>query len=262
MNTVGVVQSNPFDLTDQVAVVTGGGSGIGLGFAEGLSRAGCAVAILGRNTENLESAAERLRSTGNQVLAVPCDVVDEQQVRAAMTRVVEEFGRLDSCFANAGMTGEPIAFVDATLADFRAVTTVNLDGVFLTLREAARHMIALGNGGSLIATSSMGSRFGAPRMQAYGASKAAVTAMVNGIAVELAPYGIRANTVLPGWAQTPMTDTVFGTPRVAGGLLRRIPAKRWGQPQDFSAIAVYLASPASVYHTADSILIDGGYSAF
>jgi NAD(P)-dependent dehydrogenase (short-subunit alcohol dehydrogenase family) len=99
-------------------------------------------------------------------------------------------------------------------------------------------------------------------MQAYGASKAAVTAMVNGIAVELAPYGIRANTVLPGWAQTPMTDAVFGTPRVAGGLLRRIPAKRWGQPQDFSAIAVYLASSASVYHTADSILIDGGYSAF
>jgi NAD(P)-dependent dehydrogenase (short-subunit alcohol dehydrogenase family) len=179
-----------------------------------------------------------------------------------MTRVVDEFGRLDSCFANAGMTGEPIAFVDATLADFRAVTTVNLDGVFLTLREAARHMIALGNGGSLVATSSMGTRFGAPRMQAYGASKAAVTAMVNGIAVELAPYGIRANTVLPGWAQTPMTDTIFGTPQIAGGLLRRIPAKRWGQPQDFSAIAVYLASSASVYHTADSILIDGGYSAF
>ncbi|MGH3723227.1 MAG: SDR family NAD(P)-dependent oxidoreductase [Mycobacterium sp.] len=251
-----------FDLTGHAAIVTGGGSGIGLGFAQGLSRAGASVALWGRNPDKLHTAAELLRVHGNPVVTMSCDVADENAVRDAMDRTVGEFGRLDSCFANAANEGSLVPFLDTSLDQFRSVTAVNLDGAFLTLREAARHMVRFGNGGSLVVTSSIGSKFGMPRNQAYGAAKAGVIAMVSGIAVEMSRYGIRANSVLPGWVETPMTKSGFADARLADNVLPRIPQRRWGTPGDFSAIAVYLASPASSYHTADTILIDGGYSVF
>lgn len=254
--------SNPFDLTDHVSVVTGGGSGIGLGMADGLARAGASVAILGRNRERLETAAAALRTHGGPVLAIPCDVTDEPAVTATMERIRDEWGSLDSCFANAGVRGTFTPTLDTSLAEFRSVTAVDLDGVFVTLREAARQMIAVGRGGSLVGVSSLGAFQGMPRQPAYAASKAGVTALMDSLAVELARHGIRANTVAPGWFDTEMTSAGLADERFRSRVLPRVPARRWGSGDDVAGVAVYLASPASSYHTADVLRIDGGYLKF
>jgi len=253
---------NPFDLHGHVSVVTGGGSGIGLGIAAGLARAGAAIAIIGRSEQRLQSAQERLRQFDTPVLTVAADVSDEQAISEAMNRIRAEMGGLDSCFANAGVGGGVTPLLDTTLAAFRAVTSVNLDGVFLTLREAARQMVELGSGGSLVAISSLGARQGMPRQHAYSASKAGVTAIVNSLAVELARHGIRANTVQPGWISTEMVDAALDSDVFKNRVLPRVPLRRWGSPEDLAGVAVYLASPASSYHTGDSLLVDGGYSRF
>lgn len=253
---------NPFDLTGHVSVVTGGGSGIGLGMADGLARAGASVAILGRNAERLETAAARLREHGRPVLALSCDVTDEAAVMATMTQIRDEWGSLDSCFANAGIRGVFTPALDTSLAEFRSVTAVDLDGVFVTLREAARQMVAVGRGGSLVGVSSLGAFQGMPRQPAYAASKAGVTALMDSLAVELARHGIRANTIAPGWFDTEMTSEGLADDRFRSRVLPRVPARRWGSGDDVAGVAVYLASPASSYHTADVLRIDGGYLKF
>ncbi|CKH91298.1 SDR family oxidoreductase [Mycolicibacterium smegmatis] len=253
---------NPFDLTGHVAVVTGGGSGIGLGMAEGLARAGAAVAILGRTASRLETAAEHLRRHARPVLPLVCDVADEQATTAAMARVRGEFGFLDSCFANAGVRGEFTPVLETSLEMFREVTRVDLDGVFVTLREAARQMIEAGRGGSLVAVSSLGAFQGMPRQPAYAASKAGVASLIDSMAVELARHGIRANTVAPGWFDTEMTADGLADERFRERVLPRVPVRRWGAADDIGGVAVYLAGSASRYHTGDVLRIDGGYLKF
>jgi NAD(P)-dependent dehydrogenase (short-subunit alcohol dehydrogenase family) len=161
-----------FDLTGHVALVTGGNSGIGLGMAHGLAQTGADVCIWGTNVERNEAAARELEKHGTRVRAIRCDVGDEAQVRAAFAGTVEQFGRVDSCFANAGVGGSGTRFVETSLEDFRKVIRVNLDGAFLTLRAATAHMVERGGGGVLVGTSSVSAVHGAPRGQAYAASKA------------------------------------------------------------------------------------------
>ncbi|VEG51299.1 short-chain dehydrogenase/reductase SDR [Mycolicibacterium aurum] len=256
------IDVNPFDLTGHVAVVTGGGSGLGLGMADGLARAGASVVIVGRNAERLDAAAVSLRGHGNPVLPLACDVTDEDAVTATMARVRDEFGWLDSCFANAGVRGRFTPVLDTSLEEFRSVTRVDLDGVFLTLREAARQMVAAGRGGSLVGVSSLGALQGMPRQPAYAASKAGVTSMMDSLAVELARHGIRANTIQPGWFDTEMTAEGLADERFSSRVLPRVPVRRWGAAEDVAGVAVYLASPASTYHTGDVLRIDGGYLKF
>jgi NAD(P)-dependent dehydrogenase (short-subunit alcohol dehydrogenase family) len=152
--------------------------------------------------------------------------------------------------------------VDMSLDEFRRVQRVNVEGVFLTFRAAARHMVQQGRGGSLVATASTAAVEGAARNSHYGASKDAVTAMVRALAVELARHKIRVNSILPGWIETDMTEQSMGNPEFAEAVMPRIPARRWGSIEDFGGIAVYLASDASAYATGEQFLIDGGYTKF
>lgn len=248
-----------FDLSGHVSVVTGGNAGIGLGMARGLVSAGATVVIWGTNEERNAAAAQEL---GASATAMRVDVGDEDAVAAAMAEVVSTHARLDSCFANAGISAGRTALVDTTLQDFRDVTRIDLDAAFVTLREAARHMIELGNGGSLIATSSLAVKMGQAGGYAYAASKGGLVAIVKALAVELARYKIRANALLPGWTESNMTAPALTNEKFVANVMPRMPVRRWGTGDDFSAIAVYLASPASSFHTGDSILIDGGYAAF
>ena len=153
-----------FDLRGHVALVTGGNSGIGLGMADGLARCGADVCIWGTSADKNAAAHEQLAAHGTRVRSCCVDVGDEIQVVTAMAELVAEFGRLDSCFANAAVAGghSNPPFAESTLEQWRAVTRVNLDGVYLTLREAARHMIAQGTGGSLVGTASIAVEFGSP----------------------------------------------------------------------------------------------------
>jgi NAD(P)-dependent dehydrogenase (short-subunit alcohol dehydrogenase family) len=253
---------NPFDLTGHVSVITGGNSGIGLAMAGALAAAGAGVCVWGTNSERNAKAAAELERHGGKVLALRCDVSAEDQVDSAMARTVEHFGRLDSCFANAGVSAGGIRFTETSLAEFHRVTRVNLDGAFLTLRAAARVLVDQGEGGSLVATSSLAAQQGQPRGQAYAASKGALISMINSIAVELGRHHIRANAILPGWVTTPLADPVLNSEGFQRKVLPRMPVGRWGKPEDFGALAVYLASPASAFHTADAITVDGGYRSF
>jgi len=256
----------PFDLTGRTAIVTGGNAGIGLGMARGLLAAGAAVAIWGSNPAKTEAARRQLAAgcgDASRVHGFACDVGDEGQVEAAFDASVRALGgRVDACFANAGVSSKGTPLVDMTLEEFRRVQRVNVEGVFLTFRAAARHMAAHGQGGSLAATASTAAIEGAARNSHYGASKGAVTSYVRALAVELARHRIRVNSILPGWIATDMTERSIGNPKFADAVLPRIPARRWGTADDFAGIAVFLASDASAYATGEQFVLDGGYTKF
>jgi NAD(P)-dependent dehydrogenase (short-subunit alcohol dehydrogenase family) len=255
----------PFDLTGKVAVVTGGNSGIGLGMAEGLAAAGASVAIWGRRADRNAAAREQLLAHGGAVEALEVDVADERAVVDAMAESLARLGRVDCCIANAGVGGGA-PLVEQTTENWRRVTTVNLDAVFWTFREAARHMVARAEsgdpGGSLLVTSSTSAIHGAPGNQAYASAKTAVLGLVRGTAVELARHGIRANAVLPGWIATEMTEKLQGWDTFNRKAIGRVPMRRWGEGDDFAGIAVYFASDASRFHTGDAVVIDGGYTIY
>jgi NAD(P)-dependent dehydrogenase (short-subunit alcohol dehydrogenase family) len=253
----------PFDLTGRVALITGGNGGIGLAMAEAVAQAGADVAIWGQNPSKNEAARTRLEATGRRVLVQQVDVADSAAVDAAFAEAIATLGRIDACFANAGTSGGHRAgFADMPNEEWDHVMKINLDAVFYTFRAAARHMVARGGGGSLIATSSLAARMGAARNEHYGATKGAVISLIQGLAIEYARHGIRANAILPGWVETEMTERLFADPRFAGAVMPRMPMRRWGRPDDFAGIAVYLTSDASRWHTGDSLLIDGGYLLF
>jgi hypothetical protein len=257
----------PFDLTGKVALVTGGNSGIGLGMATAMAEAGADIAIWGTNEAKNEAARAELEKTGRRILALRCDVAEEDQVEVAFAETLRVMGRVDGCFANAGVSGGRSGpFLERTKEQWDRIMRVNLTGAFLTFRAAARHMKERAEqgdkGGALVATASVAAIEGAARSEHYGASKGGVTAMVRALAVELARHGIRANSILPGWIETDMTARSVADERFAGNVMPRIPARRWGRGADFGGIAVYFLSDASAYHTGDAVVIDGGYTKF
>jgi NAD(P)-dependent dehydrogenase (short-subunit alcohol dehydrogenase family) len=253
---------NLFDLTGHVALVTGGNSGIGLGMADALAAHGADVAIWGTNQSKNATAANQLEGHGHRVLALQCDVGDEAEVEEAFTATLDALGAVHSCFANAGVGGAAASFLEMTADEWHRVLRVNLDGCFYTCRAAVRHMVERGSGGSIVVTSSGSAVQGQARGQHYGASKGGVVAMMRAIAVEHARHGIRANAIVPGWIETAMTEPALNWDRFVERVLPRVPLRRWGQPEDFGGLAVYLASSASSYHTGDVITIDGGYTIF
>lgn len=249
------------DLHGRVAVVTGGNGGIGLGMALALARAGADVAVWGRNAEKNEAARAELEATGRRVVAIQCDVSDEQQVRDATAETLASLGKMDALFANAGVGGFS-RFVDMTLDEWRRVTSVNLDGAFLCLREAARHMVDRGEGGALVGVSSTSAIHGAPGMEHYAASKAALVAIMRGLAVELARFHIRCNAILPGWTDTDMLRPMAANEKFVRNTVSRTPVRRWGTPEDLGPAAVFLADPTVTFHTGDTLVVDGGYTIF
>lgn len=249
-----------FDLTDHVAIVTGGNRGIGLGMARGLAAAGAGVAIWSRNAERNAAAAAELQGMGADAVGVECDVSDAQSVGAALDATVDRFGKVDSLFANAGTTGA-VKFEEMTLEEWRLVIDINLTGVFLTSQAAAQQMIRQGSGGSMVFTASLAATFGIPQSPHYTASKGGVLQLARAEAVRLARYGIRVNVVSPGWVATEMTEGVQAYKKANELAMARTPMRRWGTPDDFAGPAVFLASEASRFVTGAELQVDGGFRA-
>jgi NAD(P)-dependent dehydrogenase (short-subunit alcohol dehydrogenase family) len=256
----------PFDLTGKVALVTGGNRGIGYGMAEALTQAGADLVIWGTNAEKNASAKASLAAHGKRVTARKVDVGKEAEVVEGMAAAAAEMGRVDCVIANAGIGGGARSFSEMSIETWRRVHAVNEEGVFFTLREACKHMVERAGkgdaGGSLVGVASLAGLEGAGRNEAYSATKGAVMAMIRSIAVEHARFGIRANSIAPGWIATDMTQGMQTNTAFTEKVLPRVPMRRWGEPSDFGGMAVYLASGAAKYHTGDTFVIDGGYLVF
>jgi len=250
------------NLSGKVFIVTGGNGGIGLGLAEGIVGAGGSVAVWGRNEEKNAAAVDRLVAMGGMAEAFVCDVSKEIEVIEAMDSTISALGRLDGLFANAGHGGVGKPFVDLEFEEWRSVMAVNLDGVFLTLREGARRPIAQGDGGSLVTVSSTSAIHGAAGNEAYGASKTALNGLMRALAVALARYGIRVNSLLPGWTVTELASGGYENTAFREVTTKRTPVRRWAEPNEFREIGAFLADPTLSYHTGQELVVDGGYTVF
>jgi NAD(P)-dependent dehydrogenase (short-subunit alcohol dehydrogenase family) len=252
-----------FDLTGRTAIITGGNGGLGLAMARGLAKAGANVAILARNAEKNAAAVAALRSLGaGEVMALACDVADEDSIAAAMADTLEALGRIDVCFANAGISGAGTAIPDITAQGWDHTMAVNTRGAALVYKHVSRHMIARAAagdaGGKLIATSSGQSIMGVNRSSDYAASKAALNGLTRAAAFELARHQITANALLFGYYETDITAKA--DPRFGEWMARRIPLRRPGDHAGLEGLAVFLASPHSDYITGQCLAVDGGLS--
>ena len=217
-----------FDLSGRTAVITGGNGGIGLGIAQALNAQGCNVSIWGRNADKNKSAAATMAAGPGKVDTQICDVSDPASVKAAMKATLDTVGRVDGCFANAGIGGGGRrAFIDRTEEEWRRMFATNLDGVFHVFQAAARHMTERAEAGDkfgrLVATSSLASLFGTARNEHYAGTKAALNALCRALAVELARYGVTANAILPGWIKSDMTAGIMGNEKFVANVMPRIP---------------------------------------
>jgi len=248
-----------FDLTDKIALVTGGNGGIGLGMARGLAQAGAILVIVGRNEEKSAAALRELQSAGLRAEAIVADVTDEGAVQRLFDQVRGRHGRLDILVNNAGSTVRKPP-QDFTLDEWKAVMDVNLTSAFLCCRAAHPLMLQAG-GGKIINIGSIMSVLAAPYAPAYCASKGGIVQFTKSIALAWARDGIQANAVLPGWIATELTDGARAqVPGLNERVLARTATGRWGQPEDLAGVAVFLASRASDFVTGTSITVDGGYS--
>ena len=250
------------NLSEKVFVITGGNGGIGLGLAEGIAEAGGSIAIWARNEEKNAHAVEILEDLGIEARSYVCDVSSEENVSATLASTVNDFGRVDGLFANAGRAGTGTPFVETSLEDWRKVTEVNLDGVFLCLREAAKQIISQGSGGSLVAVSSTSAIHGAAGNEAYGTAKTAVTGLVRALAVSLARFQIRVNCLLPGWTVTELASPAFENEYFREVTTKRTPVRRWADPSEFKEVGAFLADPSQTFHTGQQVCVDGGYTIF
>jgi NAD(P)-dependent dehydrogenase (short-subunit alcohol dehydrogenase family) len=250
-----------FDLSGKVAIVTGGGSGIGRQMAEGLAEAGADLVLCARKAERCEQAAHELEQLGIRALGLGCDVRDPEQVQALVQRTVHEFGSVDVLVNNAGTVWGALP-EDMPLEGWQKVVDVNLTGVFLFAQSAGRVMIERG-GGSIVNIASVAGLHGvAPEVTntvVYHATKGGVIAFTRDLAWKWAQHGIRVNSIAPGWFPSDMSRFVLDAQ--GEELTRRIPLRRFGGPEDLKGAVVFLASAASAYVTGHTLVVDGGQSA-
>jgi NAD(P)-dependent dehydrogenase (short-subunit alcohol dehydrogenase family) len=257
-----------FRLDGKHALVTGAGSGLGWSFVTALAEAGADVTCVDIDASRAERAAERVRALGRRAVAIGADVTDEDAVRAAFDRAEAELGPLQIAFANAGIAGEGAELTETTLAGWNEVIGVNLTGVYLTIREAARKMEPHGYG-KIVATASIFGFVADPigGSVGYTAAKGGVVNLTRMTAVQLAAKGIRVNAIAPAFVRTGIAGGLLQSDddeakRFQGALARRTPLGRLAEPEDLNGLAIFLASPASDYCTGFTYAADGGWLAW
>jgi gluconate 5-dehydrogenase len=251
-----------FDLGGRVAIVTGGGTGIGRQMAQALAELGADLVLCARKPERCEQAAEELRALGVRALGLRCNVADPAEVEAVVRRTREELGRVDVLVNNAGTTWAASP-EDMPLEGWQKVVDVNLTGAFLCTQAVGRELIAQGEGGRIVNIASVAGLAGAPaevmNTIVYHATKGGLIAFTRDLAWKWARHGITANAIAPGWFPSDMSRHVLD--RQDETLTRSIPLGRFGGPDDLKGAIAYLASPASAYVTGQVLVVDGGQSA-
>ena len=252
-----------FDLRGKVVLATGANSGIGLAFLRGCAKQGADVVVWSRRADKNAEALDELKALGApRAHAEAVDVSDEAAVDSAFAATLAIMGRVDCVFANAGYQDRAESFPDMTSQMYHELLDVNLHGSFYTLRAATRHMRdrarAGDPGGSLVVCGSLSIFQGRQGLEHYAAAKGALSAMVKGLAVEMGQYGVRANMIAPGMILTGMTDNNPRTEGIIKHFSAITPLRRPGYMSDIEGPAAYLASDASIFHTGDILVVDGG----
>ena len=248
-----------FSLLDKVAVVTGGGRGLGRAIALAFAEAGADVVLAARDAAALEAAAAEVRARGRRALAVPTDVARAGDVEALFARCRGEFGPLDVLVNNAGISPYYKRTESLAEQEWRAVLDVNLTGTFLCCRAAADDLAR--QRGRVINVVSVGAAVGLPRLAAYCAAKAGVEALTRVLALEWAERQVTVNAIGPAFVATDMTADLRANPRLRDGLVQRTPLGRLGEVEDVVGAAIYLASDAARYVTGQTLYVDGGWLA-
>jgi NAD(P)-dependent dehydrogenase (short-subunit alcohol dehydrogenase family) len=258
-----------FRLDGKAALVTGAGSGLGRAFCLALAEAGASVACVDLQPDAAEETADRLRALGREALAVEADVTREDDSARMVREAVAAFGQLDVAFANAGVTDRVAPLVESTLADWERVVSVNLTGVYLTAREAARVMIPRRRGKIVSTASIYGfvANFTPGRGRAYAATKAGVVNLTRSLAIELAQHNVQANAIAPTFARTnigggALLGETDSSREYLRGVVQHTPIGRLAEPDELKGIAVFLASSASDLMTGHTVVLDGGYLAW
>ncbi len=242
--------------TNKVAIVTGGGSGLGFAIAQKFVANNITTIIAGRNVEKLQATKEQL---GELCFALPCDVSDLKSIPPFVQNVLGRFGKIDILVNNAGINIKK-DFIAVTDEEFQAVLTTNVTAVFAMSREVVKHML-LKEAGCIINISSMAAQYGLPKVIAYSASKTAIEGMTRAMAVELSPKGIRINAIAPGFIFSAMTEAALNNdPERKAKVFGRTPMGIMGQPEDIGNAAFYLASDAAKFITGIVLPVDGGNS--
>jgi NAD(P)-dependent dehydrogenase (short-subunit alcohol dehydrogenase family) len=248
-----------FDLTDRVAVVTGGAQGLGAAIARALSEQGAAIALLDVQADAVAEAAVKLSlETGKPAAGLACDTRDRSQVDACVDQVVDRFGRIDILVNNAGIhrRGTPVAYKAQDLADLFAV---NLTGCYHVAGAVGTVMLPQSRGSIINVSALGGGLMGLGRGGSmYAMTKGGIVALTRDLAAEWGRHGIRVNAVAPGWIRTPMTQPLQNDAQRSAKVLERVPLRRWGEPDDVAGVVVFLASDAAAYVTGCTIPIDGG----
>jgi gluconate 5-dehydrogenase len=248
----------PFDLTGQVALVTGAYRGLGFAIAQGLARAGATVVLNGRDHKALAAATQSLGAQGVSADTALFDVTDREAVHAAVATIERTHGHLDILFNNAGIQRRH-PFAEFPQDDWDALIATNLTAPFIVSQAAVAGMIRRKRG-KIVHIASLMSELARPSVVPYAAAKGGVRQLTRGMAVELAPHNIQVNAIAPGYFATEMNRALIDNAEFDAWVCKRTPAGRWGQPDELAGLAVFLASSASDYVSGQMIVIDGGMS--
>ncbi len=248
-----------FDLTDRVAIITGGNQGIGKGIACGLAKVGANIVIAARNNaRNTETAKEIKSEFGVRVLAVQMDLRQLESIQAMVKKVTNEFGKIDILVNNAGINIRKMP-QDFSVTELDDIFNTNLRGPFMCCQQV--YPIMKNNGGKIINIGSLTSIVGSPRTSPYASTKGGILQLTRSLAVAWAKDNIQVNAILPGWIATPLTvQSMKDFPGLNEHVLARTPAGRWGAPEDFEGPAIFLASHASDFLSGEHLVVDGAYT--
>lgn len=245
-----------FELTNKIALITGGGRGLGRAIALAYADAGADVAIASRSLDQLDEVAQAIRAKNRRALAIETDVTESESVAGMVDAVRKEFGRIDILVNSAGV-GWAEKLVDVSDGTFDWILKTNLYGTFYCCREVGRVMIEQ-QSGSIINIASVAGAKGPPGLGAYAASKGGIIAMTKVLALENARYHVRANVIAPGYFRTDMNAAALDDPEIGPKITKRIPMRRAGDPAEIGGLSIYLASDASSFVTGEVYFISGG----